>query len=139
MGILNDLAISKDWQLLASHAYVDYYSFAKNRRIEKVDKYIKENIHQQLMIDEVASLINLSASAFSHFFKKSTNSSFSDYIIDLRLGNASRLLIETERSINDICFDSGFNNLSNFNRTFKRKMGLTPSSFRAQQKLITKH
>lgn len=139
LTILNDLAISKDWQLLASPAYVDYYRFPKNRRIEKVDNYIKQNIHQQLRVEEVAGLINMSGSAFSHFFKKSTNSSFSDYVTDLRLGNASRLLIETEKSINSICFDSGFNNLSNFNRTFKRKMGFTPSNFRAQQKLITKH
>lgn len=139
LSILNDLAISKDWQLLASHAYVDYYSFPKNRRIEKVDDYIKKNLHQQIRINDVASLINISESAFSHFFKKSTNSSFSDYVIDLRLGHAARLLIETEQTINEICFDSGFNNLSNFNRTFKRKMGLTPSGFRAQQKLITKH
>lgn len=139
LSILYDLSIARNTKMLASHSYVDHYTIHKSRRIEKVNNYIKENLHQKIFLKDVASLVNMSESAFSHFFKKSTNSSFSDYVSDLRLGHAARLLIETERSINEICFDSGFNNISNFNRTFKRKMGYTPSYFRDQQKLITKH
>lgn len=139
LSILYDLATAKNTKLLASHLYVDYYSFPKSRRIEKVNNYIKENLVQKITLKEVSDLVNMSESAFSHFFKKSTKSSFSDYITDLRLGYAARLLLETERSVNEICFDCGFNNISNFNRTFKRKMGFTPSAFRAQSKLITKH
>ena len=125
--------------MLASPSYIDSYTIAKSRRIEKVNEYIKQNLYQKIQLKDVADLVNMSESAFSHFFKKRTNSSFSDYITDLRLGHAARLLIETERSISEVCFDSGFNNVSNFNRTFKKKLGFTPSMFRAQQKLITKH
>ncbi|UII20682.1 AraC family transcriptional regulator [Fulvivirga ligni] len=139
LSILYDLSISRNKRMLASPSYIDSYTIAKSRRIEKVNEYIKQNLYQKIQLKDVADLVNMSESAFSHFFKKRTNSSFSDYITDLRLGHAARLLIETERSISEVCFDSGFNNVSNFNRTFKKKLGFTPSMFRAQQKLITKH
>lgn len=138
-AILYDLSISRNKKLLASPSYVDSYTIAKSHRIEQVNEYIKRNLYQKIHLREVADLVNMSESAFSHFFKKRTNSSFSDYITDLRLGHAARMLIETERSISEICFDCGFNNVSNFNRRFKKKLGFTPSMFRAQQRLITKH
>jgi AraC-like DNA-binding protein/quercetin dioxygenase-like cupin family protein len=139
LSILHDLAIAKNTKTLASHSYIDYYSFPESQRIEKVNDFIKENLQNKIQLKEVADLVNMSESAFSHYFKKCTNSSFSDYITDLRLGLAARLLFESEESIKEICYDSGFNNISNFNRTFKRKMGFTPSEFRDQSKLITKH
>ena len=139
LSILYDLSIARNTQTLASVSYIDYYKISKSRRIQKVSEYIHKNLNQKIFIQDVASLINMSESAFSHFFKKSTNSSFSDYVIDLRLGHAARELIEPEKSINEICFDCGFSNISNFNRSFKKKIGFTPSSFRAQQKMITKH
>ncbi len=138
-SILYDLSIAKNTKMLSSHSYVDYYSFPESQRIEKVNSYVKENLHNRIQLKEVADLVNMSESAFSHFFKKCTKGSFSDYITDLRLGVSARLLFESEQTINEICYDSGFNNVSNFNRTFKRKMGLTPSDFRDQSKLITKH
>jgi len=57
----------------------------------------------------------------------------------LRIGNAARHIVETEKTISEICYECGFNNISNFNRIFKKKIGFTPSDFRSQQKLITKH
>jgi AraC-like DNA-binding protein/quercetin dioxygenase-like cupin family protein len=138
-SILYDLSIATDTKKLSSNSYVDYYSFPESHRIEKVNSYVKKNLHNRIQLKEVADLVNMSESAFSHFFKKCTKGSFSDYITDLRLGVSARLLFESEQTINEICYDSGFNNVSNFNRTFKRKMGLTPSDFRDQSKLITKH
>jgi AraC-like DNA-binding protein/quercetin dioxygenase-like cupin family protein len=138
-SILYDLSIARGTKMLSSNSYVDYYSFPESHRIEKVNSYVKENLHNRIQLKEVADLVNMSESAFSHFFKKCTKGSFSDYITDLRLGVSARLLFESEQTINEICYDSGFNNVSNFNRTFKRKMGLTPSDFRDQSKLITKH
>jgi len=139
MSILFDLSIAQNTKLLASSSYVDSFNFRKSRRIEKVHLFIKENVQKKIYIKEAADMVHMSESAFSHFFKKYTKSSFSDYIIDLRLGHASKLLFETSHSINEICYDCGFNNISNFNRTFKKKMGLTPSDYRDQSKLITKH
>jgi AraC-like DNA-binding protein len=139
LSILYDLSIAKNTKMLASHSYVDFYSFPESQRIEKANNYIKDNLHNKIQLKEVADLVNMSETAFSHYFKKCTNSSFSDYTTDLRLGLAARMLFESEQSIKEICYDCGFNNISNFNRTFKRKMGFTPSDFRDQSKLITKH
>ena len=139
LSLLYDLSIARKTKMLASSSYVNNYTISKSRRIEKVTNYIKENLNQKIQIKQVADLINMSESAFSHFFKKCTNSSFSDYINDLRVGHASRLLIETEHNISEICYETGFNNISNFNRIFKKKMSYTPSQYREFQRSITKH
>lgn len=74
--------------------------------------------------------IHLFCSENRNFFGKKTNKSISEYIIDVRIGRASRLLVDTARSISDICYECGFNNISNFNRIFKMRRGVSPSSFR---------
>ena len=139
LSILYDLSISRNQKVLATPTYVGYFNKSKSRRIETVNEYIQKNIHQNIKIKDVADLVNMSETAFSHFFKKRTQRSFSDYITDLRTGHAARQLIETEKNISEIVYDCGFNNISNFNRIFKKKVGLTPSDFRSQQRLITKH
>jgi AraC-like DNA-binding protein len=68
--------------------------------------------------------------ALSRFFKLRTGKTISDHIIDIRLGNAIRLLVDTSNSIGEICYDSGFNNLSNFNRIFKKRKDCSPKEFR---------
>lgn len=81
----------------------------------------------------------MSGTAFSHFFKKRTHRSFSGFSHDVRVGNATRLLIESEKSMAEIGYECGFNNLSNFNRIFKKKKGCTPCKFKKSQQLITKY
>jgi len=139
LSILYDLSISRNQQSLSSPAYVGQYDVSKSRRIKQVNDYLHANLQNPIRINDVASLVNMSPSAFSHFFKKRTQRAFTDYLNELRVGHAARLLIETEKNISEICFDSGFNNISNFNRSFKTFIGCTPSEFRSQQKLITKH
>ncbi len=73
----------------------------------------------------------MSPVAFSRFFKLRTGKTLSDYIIDIRLGYASRMLVDSNKTISEICFECGFNNLSNFNRIFKKKRNMTPKLFRA--------
>jgi AraC-like DNA-binding protein len=138
-SILFDLSISRNQKILATPTYVCNFNTSKSRRIGKINEYIQQNIHQNIKIKEVADLVNMSETAFSHFFKKRTQRSFSDYITDLRAGHAAKQLIETEKNISEIVYDCGYNNISNFNRIFKKKVGLTPSEFRSQQRLITKH
>lgn len=78
----------------------------------------------------MASLVGMSPSAFSRFFKQHTNKTLSSYIIDMRLGIAARMLVDTSQNIAEICYACGFNNLSNFNRVFKLKRGMSPREFR---------
>ena len=139
LSILYDLAISRNQKVLASPSYVGHIDPSKSRRIQKITSFIQDNLHNEIRIKEVAGMVNMSETAFSHFFKKQTQRSFTDYLTDIRIGYAARELIDSEKTISEICYQSGFNNISNFNRTFKKKRGVTPSDFRSQQRLITKY
>ena len=83
-----------------------------------------------MKIGDVAAKVHMSDSAFSQFFKKYTNKSFTHFLVDLRIGHACKLLLESEEPISQICFDSGFNNIANFNRLFKKNRKCTPMDFR---------
>ena len=76
----------------------------------------------------------MSSVAFSRFFRARTGRTLSDYIIDIRLGYAARMLVDSSKNVSEICYECGFNNLSNFNRAFKTKRGYTPRDFRAMFK-----
>ena len=139
LSILYDLSISRNQKTLASASYVGHMDPSKSRRIQKVTDFINANFQNEIRIKEVANLANMSETAFSHFFKKQTQRSFTEFLTDNRIGHAAKLLIGSEKNINEVCYESGFNNISNFNRTFKNKRGVTPSEFRSLQKIITKH
>jgi AraC-like DNA-binding protein/quercetin dioxygenase-like cupin family protein len=139
LSILYDLSISRNQSLLASQGYVGQFDLNQSQRISKVVNYIQENLLNDIRIKQVADLVNMSETAFSHFFKKRTQRSFSDYLTDMRVSYAARLILETDRNISEVCFMSGFNNLSNFNRTFKSRYLCTPGEMRSQQQFLTRH
>jgi AraC-like DNA-binding protein/quercetin dioxygenase-like cupin family protein len=139
LSILYDLSISRNQSLLASQGYVGQFDLNQSQRISKVVNYIQENLLNDIRIKQVADLVNMSETAFSHFFKKRTQRSFSDYLTDMRVSYAARLILETDRNISEVCFISGFNNLSNFNRTFKSRYLCTPGEMRSQQQFLTRH
>ena len=91
---------------------------------------IRKIIPDEIRLAMLADIAGMSTSAFSRFFKLHTGRNLTDYIIDIRLGAAARMLVDTKRSISEICFNCGFNNLSNFNRIFKKKKGCSPTEFR---------
>jgi AraC-like DNA-binding protein len=72
----------------------------------------------------------MTEASFSRFFKQRTGKSVTDYLLDIRIGNAIRLLVDSSQTIGEICFSSGFNNLSNFNRIFRKRKGCSPKEFR---------
>ena len=84
----------------------------------------------EIRLATLADIAGMSPSAFSRFFKLHTGRNLSEYIIDIRLGCATRLLVDTSQSIAEISFNCGFNNLSNFNRIFKKKKNCSPTEFR---------
>lgn len=129
-SLLYDLAISRDQQLLTNLSFQRQSDFHNSERIELIYKYIQDNHHQKIKLDDAASIVNMSVISFSRLIKQRTGKSFIDFVNEIRLGIATRLLIETNKSIAEICFDCGFNNISNFNRIFKKKQDCTPSEFR---------
>lgn len=130
MSILYELSRCEGVRTLATSSYAKIAVEDDSRRILKVKSYIAQNYMDELRLKQLADIAGMSSSAFSRFFKLHTGRNLSEYIIDIRLGYAARLLVDTSRSISEISFDCGFNNLSNFNRIFKRKKGCSPSEFR---------
>lgn len=130
LAILYELSRCENARTLASSSYAKVTVEDDSRRILKVKNFISKNYMDELRLPELASLAGMSSSAFSRFFKLHTGRNISEYIIDLRLGYAARMLVDTAKSISEIGFDCGFNNLSNFNRIFKKKKGCSPSEFR---------
>lgn len=132
LSILYELAISSGQRTLASPSYdIDSLKVeTKSRRISNICKYIEENYKENISRQEMAESINMSNSAFSHFFKKRTSRSFVEYVNEVRIGKATKMLMETTHSVSEISFQCGFNNLSNFNKIFKKITQKTPSEYR---------
>lgn len=130
LEILNELANSEGMHTLASSSFAKVDMSDDSRQIINVKNYIAQNYMYDLKLEDVASVANMSKSAFSRFFKLHSGRCLSDYVIDVRMGNAARLLLDTDDTISNISFKVGFNNLSNFNRTFRRLKGCTPTEFR---------
>jgi len=133
LDIFNELAKSEDYRLLCSNDYVYKGKIEEANKFESVFKHIQSNFLTKIKISEVASIVEMNDSAFSHYFKKRTHYSFTDFINVLRLNYAAKLIMTQHKNIAEICFDSGFNNLSNFNRMFKKWKGVTPLQFRKKQ------
>ena len=131
LQLLDLLSQSSDATFLATEGFSPQTLRSDNNRIQVVYGYIlKHFANADLKIGDVAALINMSDSAFSHFFQKSAFRSFTNFLIDIRLGHTCKLLLDTDETVNQIAGKSGFNNLANFNRLFKKHRSCTPGEYR---------
>ncbi len=128
--ILYILSKSDGARELATTSFAKVDVESESRRILKVQSFIGSHYMDELRLADLASLVSMSESAFSRFFKLSTSRSVSDYIVDIRLGAAARRLVDTTDPVSTICYDCGFNTLSNFNRLFRKHKGCSPTEFR---------
>ena len=128
--ILHELSKSTTYRTLASSSYAKVDVSSDSRRVLKVKNFISKNYMDEIRLSTLSDIAGMSPSAFSRFFKLHTGRNLSEYIIEMRLGYASRMLVDTTKGVAEICYDCGFNNLSNFNRIFKKKKGCSPSEFR---------
>lgn len=130
LTILYELSLFNNFKVLSSSAFANIYDGSDSRRILKTYDYVNTHYKEPIRLEDLADEVGMSSVAFSRFFKLRANKTISDYIIDIRLGHASRLLVDTTHSIAEICYECGFNNLSNFNRIFKKKKDCSPKEFR---------
>jgi len=131
MLILRELSTANNTTTLSSRAYHETISNSYNsRRIDKAFDFMNKNYHSSIQLKEMAKLVNMTEVSFSRFIKKRTGNTFIDSLNNIRLGHACRMLIETTHTIAEISYKTGFNNISNFNKVFKKKKGCTPSEFR---------
>ena len=130
LEVLYMLSLSTNIKTLSSGAFVNKEDNNDSRRIKKVTEYLNRNYDKNIKLADIADLINMSEVAFCRFFRKRTSKSPIEYLNDIRIGMATRQLADTAKPISEICYQCGFNNLSNFNRCFQKKKGCTPSEFR---------
>ena len=130
--ILHELSIDKGMRELSTGQFAAnvMHQHSSDETLGRVMDYLSRHYSEVIRLSEVAEMVNMSESSFCRFFKQHTSKSFIDFLTDIRLGAASRALIDSSLSIAEIGYDCGFNNLSNFNRIFKKKKGVTPSEFR---------
>ena len=130
LRILYELSLYEDARVLSSSSFAKIETFSDSVQVQKVQKYIGEHFREEIRLNTLADIAGMSPVSFSRFFRQRAGKTFSEYVVDIRIGFASRLLVDSARNIAEICYDCGFNNLSNFNRIFKRKKGCSPKEFR---------
>jgi AraC-like DNA-binding protein len=127
--VLSLMAKSKEYKLLSEIEMVGA-GLKDAERMQLVFDYVLKNFKTEVNLSEIAWLTKFSEAAFCRFFKARTKKTFSEFVNEIRISHACKLLKESELSILEIGFDSGFNNLSNFNRQFKKLKGINPKTYR---------
>lgn len=129
LSILNDLAVSNEFKNLATISASSPPSDEESQKVNDVINYILTHYNDDIELQKVAEIANYSKAAFCRFFKQRTRKTFSMFLNEVRVAHACKLLHNTDLNISQIGYDSGFNNISNFNRQFKRITGLTPMNY----------
>lgn len=132
LDLLRVLSQSPAGRTLASRTYRPSVASGDRDRIDRICRYIAENATRPIRLAQAAQASHMSVPAFTRFFRKCTHQSFIEYLTELRVGTACRFLTETDRTVSQIGQDSGFNNLSNFNRRFRELKGVSPREFRRE-------
>jgi AraC-like DNA-binding protein len=130
MSILHDLSTSRNFRTLSDVSFnIETLSY-NSRRIEKIMAFLNDNFNENVTLADAAKIAGMAEVSLSRFFKLRTGKTFIDTLNEVRLGHATRMLIDTTNSINEVAYKCGFNNMSNFNRIFKKKKESTPKEFR---------
>ncbi|MGD0342132.1 MAG: AraC family transcriptional regulator [Bacteroidales bacterium] len=128
-SIFKIFASTKDFNILSSPTFMEPNSLNQDDPMQKALKYILQNFHKQIFIEDLHNVTNMSISSFCSSFKKTFRMTFKDYLLKIRVGYACKLLIDSSQNISLAAYKSGFENISNFNRQFKKIRGITPSQF----------
>ena len=129
LDLLHSLSQSKDYQFITNENYTNLHKLSETERMQKVYEYVSKYFKDTIKLSDIAEKVNMSEAAFCRYFKKRTNRSFMDFVNEIRIGNACKLLSQNTLNVSGICFESGFNTISNFNFHFKKIVGKTPSEY----------
>ena len=136
LNILNELGKSKEFKILNAEGFSMETEVKDNDRINTVFNHVKTHFKEEITLDEMGELVSMTVPSFCRYFKKITNKTFTQFVNEYRLVHASKLLAEQPLSITEVCFESGFNNFSHFNKQFKAFTGQNPSEYRNQLKNV---
>ncbi|MCC4214363.1 AraC family transcriptional regulator [Leeuwenhoekiella parthenopeia] len=136
LEILKLLDRTDNYTILNAQGFILETELQDNNRINVIFNFVKEEFKRQISLEEIADLVNMTVPAFCRYFKKITGKTFTQFVNEYRLVHAAKLLHEKPISITDVCFESGFNNFSHFNKQFKKFTGKTPSTYRNELKNV---
>lgn len=129
LDILYRISLSTQNRLLTSYNFSSMYLPDDSVRIKNVYQYVVTNFKSQIKLEDAASAANMSTTSFCRYFKKHTQKTFSGFVNEIRISYACHLLKDTDKKIVDVCYESGFSNLSNFNKQFKLVLKMTPMQY----------
>jgi AraC-like DNA-binding protein len=129
LSLLNDLSRATDYRYLTSPGYVNTVKQTETDRMQLVHDYVLGHFPDDLSLDTIADLAGMTSPAFCRYFKTRANKTFSEFVSEVRIGHACKLLLNGNLTITQVSFESGFRTLSNFNRQFKEITGKTPSGY----------
>lgn len=130
LNLLNLLSATSEYHLLSSAGYSNSLKESDTERMNRVHAYVMKNFREKITLEEVAAIANMSPSSFSRYFKMHANKTFSDFLAEIRIGYSCKLLIEKKMNVSQVCYDSGFHTLSNFNRKFKSITHYNPLEYK---------
>jgi AraC-like DNA-binding protein len=132
LKILETLANSKEYHYISSRVYDDILNQNETDRLNMVYEYVLKHFRQKISLDELAVLLHMTPTSFSRYFSMKNNKPFSRFVSEIRIKHACKLLTETENTIEQVCYECGFNTLSNFNKQFKEIMLKKPSQYKKE-------
>jgi AraC-like DNA-binding protein len=126
---LEAIAKTEEYELLSTYGFVNTMNTLDAERLNKVMNYIMDNYAEEINMNDIANLANLSVSSFCRYFRGRTHKTFSQFLNEVRIMNACKLLVTSDKTVTQICYDTGYNNISHFNRQFKLITGLTAKQY----------
>jgi AraC-like DNA-binding protein len=130
LQLLNVLANTSSYIVLSSAGYSNSLKQSDTARMNRVHEYVMKNFRERITLEQVAAIANMTPSSFSRYFKIHANKTFSDFLTEIRIGYSCKLLIEKKMTIAQVCYDSGFHTVSNFNRQFKSITHYNPLEYK---------
>ena len=132
--ILKEMSETEDFEYLSTISYVERSRQAADR-MRQIYQFVMNNFQDDIKLDRIAALVDMNASSFCRYFKRRSHKTFFNYLHEVRINYACKLLLEDKHSITDVAYESGYNNMSNFNRQFKIVTGVSPSRFVARHRI----
>jgi AraC-like DNA-binding protein len=132
LDILHTLACTQEYSFIASVGFENNFKHTETERMRVVHEYVMQHFRQEISLDKVAALANMSPSAFCRYFKARANKTFTDFVSEVRIGHACRLLIEGNKNVSQLAYECGYKTISNFNRQFKEIVKESPLKYQQQ-------
>lgn len=132
VGILNELSLSEEYTFLSTIGYDQKVQASDMHRLNGVLDFLMKNFRNEIKLEQVASIASMSPTSFCRYFKSRTNKTVIQFLNEIRIGHAHKLLIETQYNMDQISAESGYKNVSNFYEQFQKITGKSPFKFRKE-------